>query len=404
MASTPSGGKRQRTSTGPSVADPTTWRGRSAVALRNENVEIIVTSGGGHIVSFRLLHGANTTNALWEPPWPTMDPALRRLASSAGIASNLEGELLAGIGGANLCCDVFGAQSKGEMAAGLAFHGEAGLSTWEVESWSNGSLVLSTDLRKTQLRIRRTFRLSGHVVIIHEEMTNLCSFERALGRCQHVTLGKEFLVGDGDVLARPVACRFEAGCDKGHTWPEDMDPTGALKSQWEPNVAFDYPNIPLRAKPGSDHAHEQAAPPASEADWGQFPRWGWKNSDLCTLRVTPTNEHGWFSARRRRGDKTEDAMTFACAWERKAFPWLMTWEENCARQEAPWNGRTLCRGLEISSYAFATGRRENVERGKLLDTPTFEWLDADETKATTWYMSLQGGTPSGTGAALCGLF
>jgi hypothetical protein len=29
------------------------------------------------------------------------------------------------------------------------------------------------------------------------------------------------------------------------------------------------------------------------------------------------------------------------AWERKQFPWLMTWEENKARQDKPWAGRTL---------------------------------------------------------------
>jgi hypothetical protein len=58
----------------------------------------------------------------------------------------------------------------------------------------------------------------------------------------------------------------------------------------------------------------------------------------------------------------------------------MTWEENYSRPTPPWSSRELCRGLEVSSYAFATSRRENVERGKLLETPTFEWLDAYEKK------------------------
>jgi hypothetical protein len=68
-------------------------------------------------------------------------------------------------------------------------------------------------------------------------------------------------------------------------------------------------------------------------------------------------------------------------WERATFPWLMTWEENRARQQAPWNGRTLVRGLEFGSYAFATSRRDNVERGKLMGQPCFEWLDAHEVSA-----------------------
>ena len=68
-----------------------------------------------------------------------------------------------------------------------------------------------------------------------------------------------------------------------------------------------------------------------------------------------------------------------------------TWEENRARQQGPWLGRTLCRGLEIGSYAMAKGRRWNVETGKLLDTPCFEWLDAFETKTTSYYISLKAG-------------
>eukprot|EP01046_Picozoa_sp_COSAG06_P000426 COSAG06_NODE_12_length_35417_cov_270.698992_8_plen_99_part_00 len=34
-----------------------------------------------------------------------------------------------------------------------------------------------------------------------------------------------------------------------------------------------------------------------------------------------------------------------------------TWEENRHLDEKPWDGRVLCRGLEFSSYAFATDRK-----------------------------------------------
>ena len=74
-------------------------------------------------------------------------------------------------------------------------------------------------------------------------------------------------------------------------------------------------------------------------------------------------------------------MALGYRWERAAFPWLMTWEENRARQQAPWNGRTLVRGLEFGSYAFATSRRANVEMGSLLGQRCFEWLDAHEVRA-----------------------
>ena len=44
---------------------------------------------------------------------------------------------------------------------------------------------------------------------------------------------------------------------------------------------------------------------------------------------------------------------------------------------------------QVSSYAFATSKRDNVARGTLLDTPCFEWLDAHETKDTTFFLTLQ---------------
>ena len=66
----------------------------------------------------------------------------------------------------------------------------------------------------------------------------------------------------------------------------------------------------------------------------------------------------------------------------RSFPWLMTWEENRHLDEKPWDARTLTRGMEFSSYAFATDRKTNVELGTLLDTPAFMWLDAFEKKHT----------------------
>lgn len=82
----------------------------------------------------------------------------------------------------------------------------------------------------------------------------------------------------------------------------------------------------------------------------------------------------------------------------------MTWEENNSRATPPWNAKELCRGLEVSSYAFATSKKENVERGSMFDVPCFEWLDGNESKSTTFYLSLQVvDGPAKTGVELCTL-
>jgi hypothetical protein len=117
----------------------------------------------------------------------------------------LEGQLLSCIAGHNLTCDVFGGHSKGEVEkAGLCFHGEAGLVQWEVAEVDepNCSVTLSAHLRHTCLDVSRKYTLSGHVCEVEESITNLCGFERAMGRSQHVTLSHDFLSGSGGEAAR----------------------------------------------------------------------------------------------------------------------------------------------------------------------------------------------------------
>lgn len=357
---------------------------RPGLLIENDCVAAVVLTGGGHLVELRSKRcGANEdVNPLWEPDWPTTDPALRKVAE--GMCSSdegaREGELLSSIGGMNLCVDVFGRQSPGEVAAGLAFHGEAGLTTWEVEAVDRaaGTVTLTAHLRRTALRVSRVFSLEGPTVRIDESLTNLCAFERVLGRAQHVTLGEAFLRGG--------RCAFAANCDSGLTWPKSEP--GA---SWAPGEAFSYPDLPARE--------------GGTADWRAFPRCE-KNADIATMRVE-AGEYGWFTAERRRTADSAAAaprLSLAVVWERAAFPWLQTWEENRCNPAKPWNERTLCRGLEPSSYAFASSKRDNVERGSLYGTPCFEWLDANATKTTTLYLALQAvDGPPRTGPDLVGL-
>jgi len=67
-------------------------------------------------------------------------------------------------------------------------------------------------------------------------------------------------------------------------------------------------------------------------------------------------------------------LVFGYLWRAKDFPWLGIWEENCSRQGSPWNGVTVTRGMEFGVSPIPETRREMVDRGRLLDTPTFRWL------------------------------
>ena len=92
-----------------------TFRGRQAVALSNDHIELIVLTGGGHIAAVRSAGGG--VNALWEPHWATVDPNLRSFIDADVFGDSLEGQLLSSIAGHNLCIDVFGEQSPGSPVA-----------------------------------------------------------------------------------------------------------------------------------------------------------------------------------------------------------------------------------------------------------------------------------------------
>lgn len=354
------------------------YNGKPAVEVGNGAMSLKVITSGGNIV-WAGAPGVDL-NPLWTPEWDTVPNSLRRVAArdaekfSQAAEDVLESQLLSCIGGHNLCCDVFGAHSEGEVKnAGLSFHGEAGLREWEVTHVDDACVTMSCHLRQSQLEVSRTYTPAPDgtpVIKVTEKLKNLVGSDRALGRSQHVTLGAEILKG---------GCRFSSNCDKGLTWPED----NGEDSFWAVGKEFDMPSVPRKD--------------GEVDDWGLYPRCE-KNSDLLTLRVDPSATYGYMLADKLL--ENGSGVAFAYAWERKAFPWLMTWEENHARAQAPWSSRALTRGMEFGSYALAMGRRWNVEKGTLLDTPTFEWLDAFEEKSTDFWISLQAVGNAGTSGAV----
>jgi hypothetical protein len=69
-------------------------------------------------------------------------------------------------------------------------------------------------------------------------------------------------------------------------------------------------------------------------------------------------------------------LAFGYVWKHSDFPWMGIWEENCSRQQSPWNGRCITRGMEFGVSPFPESRREMVERRSLFDVPTYRWLPA----------------------------
>ena len=58
------------------------------------------------------------------------------------------------------------------------------------------------------------------------------------------------------------------------------------------------------------------------------------------------------------------------------FPWIVLWEENRAREYAPWNKRTRARGVEFGTSPMPLGLAHAREMRRLFDTPVLSSIPA----------------------------
>jgi hypothetical protein len=93
---------------------------------------------------------------------------------------------------------------------------------------------------------------------------------------------------------------------------------------------------------------------------------------------------------------TRHHLLFAYCFRRADYPWVTIWEENCARENAPWNGRAQTRGLEFGSAPLPVTRREAFTRGPIFGAPTFSTVPA-RGRLTVPYIAFLAHLPEGFG-------
>jgi len=306
-------------------------------------------AGGGQIADLMLKGVA--VNPFWVPNWRTIEPWQYRPRDAGKYAI----KLLAGISGHNLCLGAFGDPSPEEAKAGLGCHGEAPVVRWRClrKQAGRGRLVFSygCELPIARMKFERTVTLirNSYVIRVRERIGNLASCDVPFTMCQHVTFGAPFV--------EPEVTVFDMSAAKSRTFPGVFGNPQRLKS----DAAFTWPDGPgLRGR----------------VDLRTMGRN--KNSDYYVnlmntawRGISPKREHAWFSA-----VNPKQGLLIAYVWRRCDFPWLGVWEENHARQTAPWNGDSLTRGMEFANTPFPVGLRKAVDRGAFQGQPTFRWLPA----------------------------
>lgn len=313
----------------------TRYRGRRATSIENELVRVTVLHEGGHIAE--ILDKQSGVNPLWTPPWESIEPSTYDPRKHPEYGADAESKLLSGIMGHNLCMDIFGGPSAEEAAAGLTVHGEASVVAYEVTATQTG-LTQRARFPQAQLQLERRIALGGRAVEVVEAVENESATDRPIAWTEHVTLGPPFLEKGATEFRAPVA--------KSEVLEEGV---GDLQL---------YTNAPVSA-------------------------------GFTTHLMDPARDTAFFVAWSPRSQ-----MALGYLWRRADFPWLGVWEENYSRTGAPWNGRTLTRGMEFGASPMPEGRRQMIERGSLFGVPAFRWIPARTRVEVRYCAAIQGGLGS----------
>lgn len=317
------------------------YRGRRAATLENDALRVTVLREGGHIAE--IFDKETGVNPLWTPPWPSIEPSTYDPARDSEYGDGIDARLLAGIMGHNLCVDVFGAPSEEEFAAGVGVHGESSVTAYAYDGKS-----FHAGLPLAGLSFERRIELHGRAIHIEESLTNLSATDRPVAWTQHVTLGPPFL--------EKGATRFRASATRSKVYESKFGADDYLT----PAAEFDWPN-------GLDVF--TSAP---------------KSCAFTSHLMDAEVENAYFLAFSPRF-----RLAFGYVWRQSDFPWLGIWEENHSRTHAPWNGRTLTRGMEFGASPIPETRRAMIDRGRLFGVPTYRWLPARATATVEYWVVLQ---------------
>jgi hypothetical protein len=319
------------------------YRGRRAAAVENDRLRVTVLVEGGHVAEILDKHSG--INPLWTPSWPSIEPSTYGVSNQRIYGGPVDGPLLAGIMGHNLCLDIFGAPSDEEGAAGLTAHGEASVVPYLVDAIGD-TLTARADFHRAALRFERRLQLRHTFIDVIEIVTNVAACDRPIGWTQHVTLGPPFL--------EHGVTEFRASATRSRVFETGFGPADYLVA----GADFDWPNAP-RIDSGV-------------ADLRRFTTASCSSAYTAHL-MDRSRDDAFFVAFSPRA-----RLAFGYVWRRADFPWLGIWEENRSRTASPWNGHEVTRGLEFGVSPFPETRRQMIDRGRLFGERTYRWVPAQQ--------------------------
>jgi Domain of unknown function (DUF4432) len=328
--------------------------GRPGWSLANNQISLCCLRGGGHLAFLSLRSGpAPGVNLLWEPNWKTIEPdCYNPKKHGRRFGPPPAGKYLSGYAGHSLCVDYFGAPSDEETRLGLPLHGEVASNRWTLVKKESqrglGRLSVRCAVPSAGLTVQRDIRLQENesVACVTETITNKMNRDRYFQWVQHSTFGPPFLQAGESVCLMPGT--------RSKTWPLGYEGKAALEN----NREFAWPNAP------AEHGGflDISQPFATKGRGFIATTLLAENRDSPLAYVAVLN---W-----RLG------LLAGYCFRQSDFPWVANWEENCARTDAPWFGKTQARGLEFGTSAMPLGLRDAILGGPLFSVPSVRCLPA----------------------------
>jgi hypothetical protein len=351
------------------VADAVQWKKRRAYRLSNGRVEITALVGGGHIADFRLC--GSPINALWESSWPTIEPQNFSSREHAPLyGDGPAGRFLSAYTGHALALGYFGMPSFAEAEQGLALHGEAASTEWNVISAEcddrSASLAMEVSLPVYRLRFRREIFLpvDAFTVCITEVVSNQSDDDVEFQWVEHAAFGEPFFTS-GD------ATLFVSGT-RGVAWPVGYEGKEILCNDAE----YRWPYAP-----STDGEPFDLSQP--------FVRDG--TGFVAALLAAANRENAFVAVHNRRRK-----LVAGYSFDRTLFPWIALWEENRAREYAPWNGRTRVRGVEFGTSPMPLGLDHARKVRSLFDMPVLASIPGGSRMETQYDLFLHPTPPQWT--------
>jgi hypothetical protein len=302
-----------------------TFHNRPAWQIESDQISVSVMECGAHTAE--MTFKPTGINPLWIQDCATIDPDQYDPAIHGALyGDNCESRLMSGVLGHNLCLPYWGNPSEAEYRAGMTCHGETNVIRWRALTYERNRLTIEARVPELGLRVERTLRCSGPVVYFDTVAENLTPLDRPFAWCEHVTLGAPFLASEDTGFFATVGKGFQTNSGAGEVfhWPEGRGQIYCDLRRFSNHLHSDLINAFL-VESSSDFACVVAWNPRLGSLYGQV-----------------------FSA--------------------SEFPWLNVWENH--------DQRRMARGMEFSTTPIDGSLKALVANPRLLDTPTFEWLDA----------------------------